>query len=443
MLASLRKSALPVSAAIALLILARMASADPPAVPRQVRKVRYWSAPERTRVVLDMSTDSYYRVRTLTSPHRIVVDISSGRFSSRVKPIEVNDGTIDRIRINRLRSGAQVVLDLPGKTTYRTFALKPNRNKPHRIIIDVDRVLSRDEIYRARNRAREIAGSGDYVVIIDPGHGGSQPGACSRSGIREKDIVLAISKMLADEINAHEGFRAVMTRTGDYDVGLGKRINIARTHGGDCFVSIHVNSVRSSRPRGSEVFFLSLEGATDENAEAVAERENMLLEMGDEGEKITDDLKSILFDLNRSNIMKRSSLLAGEIATQMRSIQALPFRGVKQANFVVLRSIAMPSVLFETAFLSNKKDAGLLRKKEVLKGIAHLLARGIMNFLVKRPSSDTYAEDVRQVIHTVSSGETLWRIAKRYGVTVERIRSLNGLGGKSRISPGQKLRIYR
>ncbi len=440
-MSSIRAGLGAVSVFTLMLFLTGISSAEPP--PRQVRDIRYWTAPNRTRVVLDMSSESSYRIRVLDKPDRIAIDILSGRFSRGVNHINVNDGVLDRIRVNRLRSSAQVVLDLPRKTPFRHFALKPYKGRPHRIVIDLDKVFSEDEIRREKERAERIATSGDCIVIFDPGHGGSQPGACSRYGPKEKDVVLTLARMAAAELNERGGFRAVLTRDGDYDVGLQRRINIARSHGGHCFVSLHMNSHKSSRPRGSEVYFLSLKGASDENAQAVAERENLLLQMGCEGEEMTGDLQSILFDLNRTNTMYRSSLLAGEISSALKEIDLLPFRGIKQANFVVLRSIAMPSVLFEAAFLSNRKDVTLIKKGKVLRDLASALAEGIVRYLRKYPPVEEEAGSKLIATHVVSRGETLWGIARKYGISIKRLRSLNGLGESSKIRPGQKLHVNR
>ena len=418
--------------------------AEPSAPRNEIRSIRYWTAPDHTRIVLDMSSECRYEVKVLTDPHRIAIDIISGRFASGVAPLQVNDGVLSRIRINRLRTRAQVVLDMPRATKFKHFALEPNRkvNRPHRIVIDLEKEFTSEEIHRQAERTKRIVESGDHVVILDPGHGGAQPGACSRSGIQEKTLVLKFAKMIAKRLNATPGFRAVLTREGDYSVGRGRRIDIARKHEGDCFVSLHFNSHRNSRARGSEVYFLSLEGSSDENAEAVAERENLFLEMGGQSREFDSDLKSILFDLNRTNSMYRSSIFANEIAACMRTNRNIPFRGVKQANFIVLRSIAMPSVLIEGAFLSNKKDIGLVQKESVLAELATNITDGIVRFFEKHPSSGNEYVQMEPVIHVVSRGETLWAIARKYNVTIERLRSLNGLGRRSKIMPGQKLRIY-
>jgi len=425
--------------------LALPAPCGAPAAPRnEIRSIRYWTAPDHTRIVLDMSSESRYEVKVLTDPHRIAIDVISGRFAPGVEPLQVNDGVLNRIRINRLRTKAQVVLDLPAATKFEHFALEPNRKvgRPHRIVIDLERAFTDEEVRRRNEISKRIAESGDHIVILDPGHGGSMPGSCSRSGHQEKTYALKIAKMIAAKLNSLPGFKAVMTREGDYNVGLGRRIAIARDHGGDCFVSLHFNSCDNRRARGSEVYFLSLDGASDENAEAVAERENLFLEMGEQSREFDSDLKSILFDLNRTNSMYWSSIFADEIARHMKTNRYLPFRGIKQNNYVVLRSIAMPSVLIEGAFLSNSKDISLIQKDSVLRELAQNITDGIVSFFEKHSPGENEFASREPVVHVVSKGETLWAISRKYNVTVERLRLLNNLGRHSKILPGQELRIY-
>ncbi|MBN1164540.1 MAG: N-acetylmuramoyl-L-alanine amidase [Candidatus Krumholzibacteriota bacterium] len=409
---------------------------------RRVKRIRYWTAPQHTRVVLDLSRQVPYEVKVLTKPHRIVINIPSGRFYSDIKNLEVNDGVLTRIRVNRLRTRAQVVLDLPRDTEFNHFTLEPKLNHPHRIVIDLQKVISSRERKEIKDRTEKIARSGDHIIIIDPGHGGSKPGACSKAyGLMEKDIVLTLSRMIAAEIDKHEGFRAILTRDGDYDVGLYRRVQIARSHGGDCFVSVHLDGHRSSHSRGSGIFFLSLKGATDKDAAAVAERENMLLEMHDEHEKIEDDVQSILFDFAQNDAMHQSSLLAEYMGEELRSFEAIPFRGIKQGGFMVLKGISMPSVLVEAAFISNRRDVALIRKKAVLQGMAQSISRGIIRYFTDHPVAGKNRPARVLTIHVVAQGETLWGIAKRYSISVEQIRDLNGLGQSSKIRQGQKLRV--
>lgn len=422
--------------------------AEPSAPKNEIRSIRYWTAPDHTRIVLDMSSESRYEVKVLTDPHRIAIDVLAGRFASGVEPLRVNDGVLDRIRINKLRTRAQVVLDLPAATKFDHFALEPNRQVglPHRIVIDLVKELSSEEIDRRIERTKRIAESGDHVVILDPGHGGSMPGSCTRRGHQEKTYALKIAKMIAARLDDTPGFKAVMTREGDYNVDLGRRIAIARDNGGDCFVSLHFNACPNRKARGSEVYFLNLYGASDENAETVAERENLFLEMGEQNERFDSDLKSdlesIFFDLNRANSMHLSSVFAEKIARHMKTNRNIPFRGIKQDNFVVLRSIAMPSVLIEGAFLSNSKDLGLIQKENVLQELAKNVTDGIVSFFDTYSPVENQLAKRKPVVHVVSKGETLWAIAKRYHVTIEQLRLLNNLGTHSKILPGQKLRVY-
>ena len=434
--------------AAALLIHSESICAASPAAPtRQVRRIRSWTAPDHTRVVLDMSSRSAYTSRVLDNPHRIVIDIPSGSLASGVSAVEVNDGVISRIRVNKLKSGAQIVLDLPQKSTFRDFALDPNKELPHRIVIDVDRILSKKEQEEKIEQVKTVTGSGDVVVIVDPGHGGSMPGACSKNGIREKDIALEISRMIAGEIDSNKGFKAVLTRDGDYDVGLGKRVAIARDFGGACVVSVHVNAMdpsrNSSKIRGSEVWFLDLEGARDENAETVAERENMIAEMGDEAEDLGDLAKFILTDMGRYQDMERSARLAERIGSQLRKNGHIPFRSVKQDNFVVLRGLQRPSVLVEVAYLSNPRDAELITKKNVQQEMAANIAAGIVDYLKENPPPENGNIPRQTITHIVVEGETLWGIARQYGLSVADILDINGMSENSGLKSGQELKIIR
>jgi N-acetylmuramoyl-L-alanine amidase len=415
-----------------------------PAPPRrEVVSIRHWTAPERTRIVLDMSSESVYQVSERGGPDRIVIDIPRGRLSSGLRKVSVDDGVVDRIRVNKLSNGAQVVIDLPSKRGYSHFALKPNKIHPrHRIVIDVKRPVSVAERRKKTEKARRVAQSGDYVVVIDPGHGGSAPGASSRYGPSEKYYTLPLSKMIAEEIERHPGFKAVLTRKGDYDVHWHKRVEIARSHGGHCFVSIHMNGNRNRRIRGSEIYFLSPEGATDMHAIAVAERENMQVGMEDRGEMIEDDAGQILFEMMRNQALNQSSILAEHLAREFKQVGSIPFHDVRQANFIVLRGTTMPSALVEVAYLSNRSDVQQIKKKSVQRKVAKAVASGVVSYLLENPPENMEKREVRLAVHTVSSGETLSGIAKRYHCSVKEIRTLNNIGNSSLIRVGQKLTVY-
>ncbi len=380
---------------------AGMPSSAPAA--RYVRDIRFRTGDSGTRVVLDMTGEGRYSVRTAVDPFRIVIDLQNARIAENVKEIEVHDGLLDRIRLNRIREGSQVVLDLSRRAEFKHFALKPDAGKPHRIVIDVVRpdggrtgVAADAEGARppaaaggpvpAENpAAAPRAGGGTRVVIIDPGHGGPAAGTVSRSGIQEKTLNLRLAKMLKSEIEKRPGYRAILTRDGDYDVHWVRRVTFARESGGEVFVSLHFNSNPSPKIQGLELYFLSLQ-ASDDNAAAVAERENLLLEAGADSAGFNDDLKSILFDVSLSNAMRQSSLLAEEVASELRVKPPVPFRKIKQASLIVLRSVTMPSILVEGGYLSNKKEASTVSKESYLSWLAKSLAEGIVSYLEKHPN---------------------------------------------------------
>jgi N-acetylmuramoyl-L-alanine amidase len=337
-------------------------------------------------------------VRTARDPFRIVVDLPDFRIGKGVGAIDVRDGLVDRIRVNRLKTGAQVVLDLPRSAAFTHFPLKPVSGKPHRVVIDVARPAAGAAASGPPagsppgdlSPAAPPARGGDHIVIIDPGHGGRHTGAISRSGIQEKTLTLKLAKMLKAEIERRPGYRAVLVREGDYHfdedlvVDLKKRLAIAREKGGDVFVSLHFNSNKSSKLRGLELYFLSLE-ASDENAGAVAERENLLSAAGADSDGFNDDLKSILVDVSLANAIQQSSVFADEVASVLRVDPPIPFRKVKQGPFLVLRGLSMPSILVEGGYLSNRKEATIISKDNYLRWLAKSLAEGIVSYLDKHP----------------------------------------------------------
>jgi N-acetylmuramoyl-L-alanine amidase len=364
-----------------------------------VREVRFRTFSDHTRVVLEMSGTPRYRARMISYPYRIVIDVPSGQAAKRVKDMEVRDGLIDRIRVNRLSAGAQIVLDLPRRADFNHFCLPPADGKPHRIVIDLAKPAAhestagneepaREKAAQEKDVARDAPDGNGHLVVIDPGHGGDKPGTISKNGLQEKVPVLKLAKLLKTELERRPGYRVILTREGDHDVVWYRRVMMARENGGEAFVSLHFDSHPDRSTRGITVYFLSLAGASDENAEAAAERENLLLEVGADSANFNDDLKSILFDVSRSNAMQRSSLFAEEVASALRKGAPIPVRKVKQANFVVLRGIVVPSILVEGGYLSNRVDASFIAKESYLRWLAAALADGVVRFLEKHPNTD-------------------------------------------------------
>lgn len=250
------------------------------AAAQRVVAVRHWTAPDHTRIVVDLTEAADYSTRVLTGPDRIVVFVVSARLGDSAAPVSVGDGLVERIRLNQLEKGAQVVIDLSRASAHNVFDLKPYAGKPHRVVIDVfheGSATSTSAPARTATPPREtpaaVSGPAVRTVVIDAGHGGEDPGAVG-SKLAEKDVVLDIAKKLATALDGRPGIDVRMTRLGDYGVSLGRRRQIARQGECDLFVSIHANSAPNRDAHGTEVFFLSPRGASDQKARELESREN-------------------------------------------------------------------------------------------------------------------------------------------------------------------------
>ncbi len=406
-----------------------------------VDQVRYWTAPDHTRIVLDLSGPARYEVRRVGDPERIAVNVPGARFRGTAK-IPVGDGVIERIRRNALRSRAQVVLDLESAREYRHFVLKAAAGRPDRIVIDVFRGSQRPAGEAATVEAAPAPEpkpqTAPFTVVIDPGHGGMDPGAI-RNGVREKDVVLKIARELAAIFDDRPGYRAVLTRKGDYFVSLADRVKFAKREGGDMFLSIHANTNRKRTLKGMEVYFLSLKGATDREARELADKENAsdLVGLMPEDHR-GDEVLSILMDLRMSRVLDNSSRLAEQILGAARRSDVVGGRKVKQAGFQVLKSLAMPSALVETAYLSNSSDRELLSSASGRRRLAQVIADGV--FIHRGDEVIAAGERTWSRVYRVERGDTLWELARDHGTTITEIRERNGLKS-SGLLVGQKLKL--
>ncbi|MEW8498545.1 MAG: N-acetylmuramoyl-L-alanine amidase [Candidatus Thiodiazotropha taylori] len=285
-------------------------------------------------------------------------------------------------------------------------------------------------------------GHRDVVIAVDPGHGGEDPGARGRKGTYEKDVVLAIGRKLVKMLNQQKGMRAVLIRDGDYYLGLRKRIAKARAHQADLFVSIHADAFRDPKVRGSSVYTLSRSGASNEAARWLAERENSADLVGGVSLEDKDDmLASVLLDLSQIGTLQASSEAASRVLTELKTLGKTHKRKVQQAGFVVLKSPDIPSMLVETAFISNPDEERRLRDPKHQNKVARALMKGIRDYFKYQPPPGTWlAANQRTRKHVISSGDTLIAIANRYQISVKRLRHVNDLKNDT-IRIGQVLQI--
>ncbi len=364
------------------------ASEAPPQKTATVKRIRHWSGEDYSRVVVDLSSRVDYQDHALKAhrgkPPRVYVDLSPARLSPYLKPeIPIQDGLLTRVRVGQYRPDTvRVVLDLKSLTSYRTFYL----GDPPRVVIDL---LGESPPPRKKEVPLKPPGRRHYSlaqqlglkirrIVIDPGHGGHDPGAIGLYGLREKDITLKVSKYLAEELRRSLSCEVILTREKDVFVPLIKRSAIANLKKADLFVSIHVNASPNRRARGIETYYLSF--TTDPEAMRVAAMENAV------SNQSLSELQNLLKKILRNTKIEESRRLAARIQHHLvrrlsRKYRGVKNLGVKKAPFVVLVGTRMPAVLVEISFITNPTEARRLRSEKYLREIARGIAEGIRAYI--------------------------------------------------------------
>jgi N-acetylmuramoyl-L-alanine amidase len=421
-----------------------LAGQGPVAAAPEFQSVRLWAAPDHTRVVFDVSAPVKHTLFSLTNPDRLVIDVPAAQLADTMHPQAVSGGLVKGVRtaMNK-KDTLRIVLDLKEITKPRSFSLKPNDQYGHRLVLDLYKTtIAGADVPQKAAPGKVVANKPtqlrDLVIAIDAGHGGDDPGAIGRRGTREKDVVLAIARRLADLVRKEPGMRPVLVREGDYYVGLRQRINKARKHNADLFISIHADGFRDSRARGSSVYVLSRRGASSEMGRWLEARENAAdLAGGVRLDDKDDLLAEVLLDLSQSATIEASFEVAGNMLGEMKRLGKTHKSTVQQAGFVVLKSPDIPSILVETAFISNPKEENKLRDKRHQQALARAMLRGIRDYFGKHPPPDTLLVARK---HTVKSGDTLSEIAQQYQVSLSNLRGYNSLKS-DRLRIGDTLRI--
>src|SRR6202795_1694949 len=331
-----------------------------PAHAVDVHALRLWAGPDSTRVVLDLSGSARHSLQVLKNPDRVVLDVAGARLARGVRAAPAGTGAVKLVRTAHRPSGElRIVLDLARPIQAKSFLASPNERYGYRLVIDLGVSQGVETPVKAEHAPPDAR---DLVIAIDAGHGGEDPGAIGKNGTREKDVVLAIARELALKINAEPGMKAVLTRNGDYFVPLRDRMRRARAQQADLFVSIHADSIRDRAIDGSSVYILSQRGATDEASRWLAERENASdliggVSLDDKG----DVLASVLLDLSQSASLSASQVAAQHVLHHLNQVGEVRKQQVQQARFMVLKSPDIPSMLVETAYISNPQEEQRLR----------------------------------------------------------------------------------
>ncbi|MBU4260528.1 MAG: N-acetylmuramoyl-L-alanine amidase [Proteobacteria bacterium] len=340
--------------------------------------IRFWSTKNYTRVVIEPSYPVQFKEAFLKAdgdlPRRLYVDL----FNSRIAPtfqnaIPIQDGLLRQLRGAQFdKTTVRVVLDTESVQDYKIFTLED----PFRVVIDVTGTKPKPQTPQKLPTLAEQFGLGVKTIVIDPGHGGKDPGALGISGLQEKDVVLKVAKKVAAILEKETAFKVLLTRDRDVFIPLEERTAIANTKEADLFVSIHANSAPNIHANGVETYFLSL--ATSREEMQAAARENAA------SASQISDLQKILQDLMQNSKIEESARLAGsvqgELVNGLNGKYAVKNLGVKKAPFIVLIGAQMPAILTEIAFLSNKDEVRRLQDDRYLEAIARYIAAGVRQY---------------------------------------------------------------
>ena len=416
---------------------------------------RVWDSPDGSRLIIDLESHPKFEVFRLDNPDRIVVDLQQTQLGHKGKTPRVKrtHHIIKKVRsASRKNQSRRIVIDTKGKIKFRSYSLLPNREYGHRLVIELNQKMPEiasksDDRLKNITPSKDISANKntelrDIIIAIDAGHGGEDPGAMGRRGTKEKHVSLRIAKKLKNAIDKQNGFRGVLVRKGDYYLSLRKRMEIARDNNADMFISVHADAYKNPSVKGSSVFILSERGASDEAAKWLADQENSADLVG--GVSLDDKDKTlamVLLDLSQTATSDASGRVASKVLKEISKIGPVHNDTVQHARFVVLKSPDIPSLLVETAFISNPREEKRLNDAKYQAKLASAILRGIKSYFKNNPPPNTHlakAESSRTLL--VEPGDTLSNIAHSLRVSVSTLRSLNQLTSEN-IKVGQVLTI--
>ena len=452
-----------------------------------VRAARVWAGPDYTRVVFDLSGPVSYQLRQ--DDGKVQIDLGNDRLASEFATPSAQ-GLFKGLSSRRRGGRLELVADVDAHSAPKSFVLKPGGGYGYRLVLDIypdgagktasapvaasaqPPVMKAVHVNKAtpsvvmtlRQVAEQMGGQRKVVVAVDAGHGGDDPGAHGPGGTLEKNVTLAVARQLAALINKQPGMQAVLTRDGDYFIPLKRRYQIAREKNADMFVSIHADAFKNGDAKGSSVWVLSPRGKTSEAARWLADRENRADLIGGVSLDDKDDsLAAVLLDLQQGYAMQASESIAGNVLKALGHLGPTHRGYVERANFVVLRSPDVPSILVETAFISNPTEERKLRDPTHQTELAQAVMGGVRNYFESTPPPGTWfaAEAARRSgamlaaaqpgtdnkttaavtsgradasvrdLHRVARGESLGSIARQYGVSVGALKSANRIDGNT------------
>lgn len=449
----------------------------------QLKTIAVTQQVDKTSLYITIDGSFTHKLFTLSNPARVVVDLSNTRLGVRLNELGLTNALIKKVRSGSANANSlRLVFDVSQSVQVRSSPWQPkvgfngiridllgSKNsisptysklnvipKPQgKVVLQGTQQVKNIPVFKnipmiAHQTPIKVSHSPssslrNVVVVLDAGHGGKDPGAKGPRRSKEKDVVLAITLKLKQLIDRQPGMHAVLTRSGDYYVGLRQRLDMARKYNGDVFVSIHADAFNNPHSNGASVFALSQRGATSEAARWIAEKENYS-ELGGVNLGDLDDqngvVRSVLIDLSQTATINSGLQMGGRVLNQLDGFTNLHNNKVEQARFMVLKSPDIPSILVETGFISNPREESNLTSSAYQSRLSQAIFQGIKGYFWENPPHGTRIEAMTSNhFHLVKSGDTLPSIAARYHVSVAAMQAMNNMTAKSAPRPGQKLVI--
>ena len=410
-----------------------------------LKDVRMAKHNNQVRLVLDLDSNVNTHVFSLQNPHRLVIDLENTILSKSIKKDNLQNNFIRDIRFGGgVKEALRVVLDVARITKFTHFMIPGNQTQNTRMVVDISFPENSSKLSQNQVSSDLLR---DIRIVIDPGHGGKDPGAIGPNGTWESVVALAVSQRLAEQINKTQDMRAFLTRSGDSFVPLRDRMEIARERKADLFVSIHADALDNNpRVRGASIYTLSDKGAVDEASKRLAKRENEDISIGDVSLSGKDDsFASLMMDLSQGATNEASLEIGEFVLTELSRVSSIRKKKVQQSGLLVLKSPDVPSILIETTYISNPNEEKKLKDRNFQNKLANAILKGVRNyFLVNPPEETKFAKNLQNQSRTISyivrRGDTLSEIADLYSISLSVLRRFNQING-SNIKIGQTLQI--
>ncbi|PTO58424.1 N-acetylmuramoyl-L-alanine amidase [Vibrio splendidus] len=448
-------SAVAMMAAVFSILFSSLVSAN------SLKSLRVWPSPEETRVVIDLKSEADFSYFTLSSPSRLVVDLKHTNLATKL-PVVVKDSPV----LSKIRKSSppdkntyRLVFELKKSSTAELFKLSPTPGGQygHRLVIDLPHgaaskgtTTSKPSKPTVSKNINQVKRQKDILIVIDPGHGGEDPGSIGPSRKYEKNATLSISRKLAAQLNAVPGIKTRMTRNADYFVNLNRRVAIARENEAHLFISIHADAFTTPQPRGGSVFVLNTRRANTEISRWIENKEKQSELLGGSGAAFTGNIddknvNQTLLDLQFSHSQKEGYKLATTILSEMGKVAKLHNSKPINTSLAVLRSPQIPSVLVETGFISNPTEEKLLFQRSHQDKLARAVTKAVVKYLKANPPEGIILSNATSSMgsvsqHKVSRGESLSVIASKYGTSTQTLMKFNNLKSSS-LAIGQVLKI--